>query len=495
MPEELREREAELAALSTAVQTARRGGGTLILFEGPPGAGRSRLLRAAAELTGKLTGKLTVLAARGTELESELPFGVTRQLLGSTILSPIPGVSPAGMLGRPGLQDDGCALVERLHKALLDIVFPSAGDAQVPLLVLIDDVQWADRQSLLFLAHRVLRLENLPIAVIVAVRTGEPGVPGDLLQALRTAPVARVWRLAPLSTGAIAAMVRSACGDVNDDVVRACARASGGNPFYLGELVGELAPLGSAASAEAVAEAAPDSVLRTLLCRLAKLGPNPTALAKAAAVLGDGCSLRITAELAELGVAEAEDAADTLATTGFLTAGEPLRFAHPLIASTLRADLGAFTRARTHHRAARLLVRAGARPEQIVPHLLRSRPQADPDTVEQLRTAAALARSRGKPHAAAQLLERALDEPPPDRLRAAVLLELAEADALRGCPRAVAHLEQAIELLEDHRERARALNTLARLTHQAGDYDRGAELARRGLAQLDPGDPLEQILL
>ncbi|MGH3915062.1 MAG: hypothetical protein ACRDTC_16895, partial [Pseudonocardiaceae bacterium] len=316
-----------------------------------------------------------------------------------------------------------------------------------------------------------------------------------LLQTLRTAPVARVWHPAPLSTNAVAATVRSACGDVDDEVIRACGRVSGGNPFYLGELVHELATTGKAVSVEAVAEAAPEAVLRTVLIRLNKLGPNSTALAKAAAVLGDGGALEVAAELAELGVPEAEDAADTLATAGFLNAGEPLRFLHPLIASTLCADLGTFTRARTHHRAAQLLVRAGARPEQVAAHLLRSRPQGDPDTVEQLRAAAVLARSRGAPDAAARLLKRALDEPPPEQLRAAVLLELAEADALRGCPQAVAHLEQAIELLEDHRERARALNTLARLTHHAGDYGRGAELARRGLVQLRPGDPLEQTLL
>ncbi|MGQ0779359.1 MAG: ATP-binding protein [Pseudonocardiales bacterium] len=496
MLDELLEREAELAVLSTAVQRARCGAGALVLFEGPPGVGRSRLLRTASELAGNLT----VLAARGTELESELPFGVARQLLGNAILSTVPGGSSGATPGLPELPEGECALVEHLHEALLNMVFPKAGSqgaggARMPLLVLVDDAQWADRPSLRFLAHLAVRLEDLPIAVVVAVRTGEQGVPGDLLQTLRAAPVAGVWRPAPLSTGAVAAAVRSACGDVDDDMVQACARVSGGNPFYLGELIRELTTTGRAASAEAVADAAPDSVLRTTLIRLGKLGPNPTALAKAAAVFGDGAALGVVAELAELPVPDAEDAADTLATAGFLNPGEPLRFTHPLIASTLRADIGAFTLARAHHRAAQLLIHAGARPEEVAAHLLRSRPRADPNTVEQLRAAAALARARGAPETAAQLLERALDEPPPDHLRAAVLLELAEADALRGFPRAMAHLEQAIELLEDHRERVSALNTLSRLTHHAGDYARGAELARRGLAQLSPGDPFEQTLL
>ncbi|MGH3938433.1 MAG: ATP-binding protein [Pseudonocardiaceae bacterium] len=490
MLEELLERETELAALNTAMQTARCGAGVLILLEGPPGVGRSQLLRAASTLAGNLT----VLTGRGTELESELPFGVARQLLGNAIQSTVPGNSSGAIPGQPASPEGGCALIDRLHEALLGVVFHNASSAPTSLLVLIDDAQWTDRQSLRFLAHLAVRLENLPIAVVVAVRTGEQGGPDDLLQTLRTAPVAQVWRPAPLSIGAVAAAVRSACGDVDDDVVRACAHASGGNPFYLTELIRELTT-GNVASAEAVIDAAPDSVLRTVLIRLGKLGPNATALAKAVAVLRDGASLEVVAELAELPVPEAENTADILATTGLLDPGEPLRFTYPLIASTLRADIGAFTLARAHHRAAQLLISAGAQPEQVAVHLLRSRPQADPNTVERLRAAAVLASSRGKPDAAAQLLERALAEPPPHHLRAAVLLELAEADALRGYPRTMAHLEQAIELLEDHRERASALNTLARLTHHAGDYARSAELARSGLAQVSPGDPLEHSLL
>ncbi|MGH3797725.1 MAG: ATP-binding protein [Pseudonocardiaceae bacterium] len=487
------EREAELNALGTAIQTARRSHGTLILFEGAPGVGKSRLLGAAADLAADLA--VTTMAARGTELESELPFGLAHQLLGSAVRSATPGDPATVTTDDPVPPDRAPAVVEHLHTALLDAVFPAGNGTPAPLLVLVDDAQWADRPSLRFLAHLALRLDDLPIAVVMTVRTGEQGVPEELLQIRHASADTQVWHPAPLSPTAVAAVVRSACGDVDDSVVTACARASGGNPFYLGELVRDIAVMGTAASAEAVADAAPDSVLRALVIRLGKLGPNPMALAKATAVLGDGAPLGVVAELAELSVPEAEDAADALAMAGFLGAGEPLRFAHPLIASTLRADIGAFARARAHHRAAQLLTRAGAAPEQIAAHLLRSRPQGDPHTVEQLRAAAALARSRGEPDAAVRLLERAVTEPPPDHLRAAVLLELAEADALRGSPLALQRLERAIELLDSPRERARALSSLARLNHHAGDYGRAAELARRGRAELAPDDPLDQTLL
>jgi DNA-binding CsgD family transcriptional regulator len=453
--------------------------------------GKSRLLRATATLAERFA--VTAIAARGSELESELPFGVARQLLGAAMLAAVPGGPSETESAAPVPPDRGLALVEQLHNTLLDMVFPVGGGSPAPLVMLVDDAQWADRPSLRFLAHLAARIDDLPIALVVAVRTGEQGVPAELLHALH-ATAGQVLRPAPLSTAAVDVVVRSACGDVGEDVVRACASASGGNPFYLGELVRELAAAGPAPSVEAVADAAPDGVLRALLVRLAKLGAQPTALAKAAAVLGDGTPLELVAEFAGLSLTEAEDAADALAAAGLLDHGEPIRFAHPLINSTLRADLGAFARARAHYRAAQLLVRAGAPTEQIAQHLLRSRPQADPYSVERLRAAAAVARSRGEPQAAVHLLERALVEPPPRQARAAVLLELAESDALCGSPLAVTHLERAIELMVDPVQRARALNTLAGLIHHTGDYGRAAELALRGQRELPAGHPLEQSL-
>ncbi|HTE64115.1 MAG TPA: AAA family ATPase [Solirubrobacteraceae bacterium] len=484
----LLERESELETLVQVLSAAQAGRGQVVLVEGPPGVGKTRLLDAARELAE--AAGVNVLAARGAELERDLPFGVAQQLLE-------PPVELLGAASTDRAADDrSLALIECLREELLGRVFPHAGDAAAEsFLLLVDDAQWADPPSLRLLCHLALRLAQLPVAIVVAVRSGDPGGPADLLDALRANPVARIVRPEPLTGAAVERLVRAGVGDADTRLIEACTRVTGGNPFYLRELVRLLASMGAAASVHAVEDAAPETVLRAVMARLARLGSAPTELAEAVAVLGDGCPLAIAAALAGLPTAAAEAAADELARASILDAGEPLRFTHPLIASTLYSDLGAFARARSHRRAAELLVQAAANPDRIAAHLLQSRPDGDADVVERLRATAARSRTRGEPGTAVRLLSRALDEPPAGATRVDVLVELAAAEALVGSPAAEAHLEAALAATADPRRRAEVCAALARTLQVSGQPARAAEIADRARREVPAADPLAEHLL
>lgn len=471
------EREKELAALAAALGSAQNGRGRTILIEGEAGLGKSSLLystRAAAERAG-----MRVLLARGSELERGYAFGVARQLLpGSPVI---------------GAQADSLARILALYDEVLGMI--RAEESGVSLLVAIDDLHWADEPSLHFLAHLALRIEDQPIVLVGAVRSGEPGVPEEVLQKLREAHIATVLSPRPLSADAVASMVRSALGEADDDLVDACRHATGGNPFYLSELLRAVGSEDEAIEAARVSKIAPPAVMRSVLVRLGRLGHHAAALARAAVILGDAAPIRLASALSGLDEPAAEAAADTLARAGILQRGEPLRFVHPLIASALEADMGAFERARQHRRAAELLLAEAAPDEVVAGHLLFARPTGDQGAVDLLQRAAARAIDSGSPAGAIQILKRALSEPAsPDR-ESGLWLALAKAETLTGSQAAAAALEEALARIKSAEERVDALIEAATVAHLGWDFPRAAELAARAASEPGLDDPRREELL
>ena len=190
-------------------------------------------------------------------------------------------------------------------------------------------------------------------------------------------------RLTPasLSQDGVDALVRSAgFADPHADFSRACARASGGNPFLLVELLGMLAADSVAPTAESshrVGGLLPQSVLHAVLVSLGRLPASATALAGAVAIL-DQAPLPMAAALADLDVEAAEDAADVLMQAQLFASSDPLSFVHPLIAAAVHADLRPLARARAHRRAAELLDASGAEIGRVAGHLVHTRPGEDP---------------------------------------------------------------------------------------------------------------------
>ena len=508
-PADLAERERELEELAGALAAARAGTGRLVVIQGEAGVGKSRLLDAAAR-QARASG-MDVLAARGLEFERDCPFGVALQMLEPSLAAAEPGqrasllagAAPAAALfeGREvaGLADGvdrSFAFVHGLRRLVGNLIALPPGGAQArPMLLTVDDAQWADVLSLRFLIRLAADLSTLPAAVVVAARYGEHDANAGLLRKLASA--AHELRPGRLSPQAVAAVVTAACPGAAPEFCRACADASGGNPFYLHEMLKAAQADGIPATARGAAEIAglvPESVLHSVLLRLARVpGEGPT-VAAAVAILGDTASLAQVTALSGLDEETAEQAADDLARSRILLPGEPLSFTHPLIGAAISNDMPALARSRAHRRAAELLTADGAPAEVIAAHLLACRPARDADAVAVLCQAAQHAAVRGEYDAGRRLLARALAERPAPGPQADLRLQLALAEAAVGVPDALARLTDALEVVHDRRRRAQALHALARLQFARADFPGAAEAIRSALGQLGQADPLAREL-
>jgi DNA-binding NarL/FixJ family response regulator len=490
----LLEREAELSALEEALAQTRRGAGALVLVEGPAGVGKSRLLEVATE-RGRSVG-LRVQSARGRPLERDFGFGVALQLFERTVCTAAAEERARLLSGAAGLAapllcpdaergsfvSEGPGIVHGLFWLAINLSSPQG------LLLVIDDVQWVDRASLRFVAYLLARLEDVPVAVVMALRPGEPGAYTDVLDPFVNGPGSRRVRPQPLSIAAVQRIVRtSGFPAAEEEFCLACSHLTGGNPFLLRALLTEVAHSGipsDGEGAERLSQLAPEAALRALLARLALLPAGAEALARAVAILGDSSPLRHAAALARLSLDDAARAADALSGAHILRPGDPLGFVHPLVAAVVEADFSVVERARAHGQAARVLAGEGAAPERVSAHLLSAPAEADPWVVETLARAADMALVKGAPAPAARYLARALEEPAPPERRAGLLIQLGRVQISLGMPEAPQTLSEAISVLEDARRRAEVYRLLATAFQGQGRHGDAASALARGLAEL-----------
>jgi DNA-binding CsgD family transcriptional regulator len=498
----LLERDREVAVLRTALDEACAGSGRTVLVLGPAGLGKSRLLAVAQDLARERGA--SVLAARAARLEGDFPFGVVEQLLEPALAATDPdhrrwllegaGAGAASLFprwatapGRAPFVDADVAqdVAHPLLRSLMAIVADLA--ALEPRVLVIDDVQWADASSLRFLHFAVRRLEPLPVLLVIGARPGaewtSPAIHDELLGEAE-ATVLRPKALSPESTAALleATLVRP----VDAVFARAAHESTGGNPLYLRELSSEIDDRGiepSAEHAQQLPAIGPESIGRSVRGRLAHAGDAATRMARVIAVLGDGASIDLVAELAELTPAAATDAGDQLQAIGLLAPGGAPAFAHPILRAAVADGLAAGERSALHARAAALLHERGAPPDVIAAHVSSATPGSWSGAVDALRAAARGALDRGAPGVAAVALRRALAEPLTADLRPQVLLELGTAEALQREPQAAAHLAEARATAATPDERTLAALALWSSASFDGRISEGLEMLRETLAR------------
>ena len=179
-------------------------------------------------------------------------------------------------------------------------------------------------------------------------------------------------------------------------------------------------------------ELVPDAVTHSVVDRLRREAPSVKALARAIAILGDDVELRHAAQLADIAPAEAVACADRLVDLALLRPGAPLTFLHPLLRSTVLADLRNAGRVALHARAAAVLEADGAPIAAVAAHMIELEPAGDRAVVTVLREAARQALAGGAADIAARQLHRARREPPRLPDRGAVLAELGYAASVAG---------------------------------------------------------------
>jgi DNA-binding CsgD family transcriptional regulator len=494
-------RENELAVIAESIDSAIAGRGTGLLIEGQAGIGKTSLLAAARQLAG--TRRMAVVTAAGAVLERDLGFGFVRQLFEPVVArAPEPErhrlMGGAARLAAPivMLRDldpresptvDQPAVLHGLYWVLANIA------DRVPLLVVVDDIQWADTPSLRFLNYVAHRLEGMPVLLLGAVRTGEPDADVPMIGGLLTTPGVRVLRPAPLSVDGVGSLVRDILGEPADPAfVVACHTATGGVPFLAHELLGALAADGVRPTAEAAARVATTgsrTVAHAIGLRLSRLSSSAVAVVQAIAVLGRHARTDRISSLAGVAEAQVVEAEDALVRMGVLAAGQPIGFTHPLVHRAVYDDIPWAQRASEHARAARLLAAESAPADEVAAHLLRTEPAGQPEFVARLRDAAAQAVRRGAPQSAVAYLRRALDEGVRPGERCAVLHELARAEALVGNQAAVGRYEEAIGLAADPGLRALLKHELSQLYFLAGHWERGLALLQRAVAELGDSEP------
>jgi DNA-binding CsgD family transcriptional regulator len=437
---------------------------------------------------------------RATELERSYPYGIVRQTADSVSLDKTPEERAALFTGAAKLAlpilDPGTSESEEspelMYQRLHGLYWLTANLArEQPLVIAIDDAQWADEASMAAERFLSLRIADLPMVLLLAVRPTEVGQLAVPLAEMLADPTTIQIRPGPLSEEAAQQRVEALLGSADPAFAAACHNATGGNPFLLEQLVNEVRAEGiepTAANAGSVASLGPDTVRASVLLRLERLPSAGAPVARALAVLGEhDVALRDVAGLAGVPEEEAAEALAELERAGLVTGSPRLRFSHPILRAAIEDDMPAVERSRAHEQAAHMLADREADPVAVAAHLLVCEPGQGAWAVAALRAAARRAEALGDPAAAVRYLERAVLERPPEEELGAVLFDLGLAAAHAGDPNAPEHLERAAAA--GGPTRLRALHWTAVLHLVAGRVAKAADVLEAALADVPEESP------
>ncbi len=460
----------ELGQLRAALVAASGGAGRLVLLSGEPGIGKTRLAGAATEMAGEYG--VPVAAGRAIDDPGMPPLWPWRGVSRS-----VPALAAVldGAAGSTDGSADSASARFAMFAAASEALAAAAADHG--LLVVLEDLQWADRSSLLLLHHLAGEITCSRLLVVATTRdvTGAPLA--ELLPALLRAGEARPIRLTGLSRADIAQWLRQRTTGADPDRLadRLLAR-TGGNPLFVRMLVER----GPAALDEGL-RGFPE-LQRLVLAHLNGLDDAARDLLDVASVLGEQLDPQVLAEVSGLSAAAVGATLDRAAALGVLTAASEdagLSFAHALVRDAVYEALGPSRRMSLHERAARALEqsgRAAARAGQIAVHWQRSgQPGWAAACMRWAREAARSATISLAYDEACQFTGLALraaeaDPAVPGAQRAELTLEVARADYVAG------HIEASLA----------HCRAAARL---AGEADRPDLVAAAALVVTGVGDP------
>jgi DNA-binding CsgD family transcriptional regulator/tetratricopeptide (TPR) repeat protein len=360
---ELVGRRVEVEALGAALERAAAGRPTGVLLSGDAGVGKSRLV---ADATGRAAAAgFTVLVGRCLDTgESALPYLPFTEIVGAlsatrpelvaehtALRHLLPGGYPRGAGSERPREDRDVGQLQ-----VFDAVLSALADlaATGPVLVVVEDLHWADRSSRDLLVFLLSRLTGHRLVVLATYRSDDlhrrhPLRP--VLSELVRLPVVERIELAPLGPAeSVELVARLADGTMSDAMVRNAARRSEGNAFFAEELV------------SASSDRLPHGLAEVLVARVEELPPTTQRVLRIAAVAGRRVRHDQLAAVSGLGVDELEQALRDAATHHVLVAddcapvgGDSYAFRHELLREAIYHELLPGERSRLHAAFAALL--------------------------------------------------------------------------------------------------------------------------------------------
>ncbi|MFH8987803.1 helix-turn-helix transcriptional regulator [Streptomyces sp. NPDC017940] len=385
----LRGREAELERLRALVGSVRDGaGGAVALLLGEPGIGKTALLRETVAIA-RAHG-YAVSHGHADELHELAPLA---SLASGLLHGDPPLLSRTDFADLAGHHDQRVWLVERLAQLIEE------RSTRAPVLIAVDDVQWADPLSRFALSVMPARLLSSPVLWLLTSRN-DPQLHGR-------GPATTTLTLRPLSGTALAELARDVLGGDVPEQVAQHLDGAGGNPFLASELLTGIAASGTAGTEP------PQRLVLGVRERLAALRPDTLHLLRIGSVLGRAFTLADAAALCGRPASGLGAELDEAVGAALLhDEGERLLFRHDLLRQAVYADLAPSVRRALHREAASRLVAAGRSSTEAVPHLMKSAEPGDQEAIRLL-GAAATDVLASLPDLAADLAVRALELVPP----------------------------------------------------------------------------------
>jgi DNA-binding CsgD family transcriptional regulator len=468
-------RERECARLDELLDDARHGRSRALVLRGDPGIGKTALLEYAI---GRAEG-VRVLRAVGIESESALAFSGLHQLLRPVLgaLDQVPEAAAEALSRSLALAEPGEVNPFLAYAGALQLLAEAAETE--PVLAVIDDAHWLDPASTEAITFAARRLEAEAIAILFAVREGEP-------TRLDPRGIAEL-RVEGLSAESARELLAGADdGSIATAVAGRLVAATRGNPLALVEIPGTLSE-GQRAGTDPLDDPLPvgEAVERAFLSRARSLTPRAreALLVAAASDTGDLAPIARACGGSAAAIDEAERA-------GLVEVrGEELSFRHPLVRSAVYSAAPAGARRQAHAALAAAFGSEDA--DRRAWHLGAATIGPDEAAAATLEEAAERARARGGMAAEARLLERSASLTSDPEKRASRLGQAGWAALLAGwSDESLALLEQGLQLVEDPVTRADLHDSLAYVGWSQGSLGEHADTYIAEAERVQEADPI-----
>jgi DNA-binding CsgD family transcriptional regulator len=402
----MRGRAAEVAAIGARLDEVRSGVGSVIIVEGRPGLGKTRLLESCASMAAERSFRVGRAVAEphrraaGLDVLFDALFNGDDPLLARNALSDL-HASPEQAFW---LLQDIQALIEQAA-------------LRGPLLICLDDLHWAGDGFALAMRQLPKQLASLPVCWVMAFRPSQ-GPP--LLQSAKDQledAGAEVIRLGPLKREAVIEIATDVLGAEPDSDLLRKANQVAGNPFLLIEffrsLQAERIVRVEAGRARLLEDRAPGRISDNMRVRLLRISPAANRLATLASALGRRFSGHELAQLARMPITELLDPIKELVQADiFIESGDRLAFGHDLIREAVRASSPVPIRRALDRQAADVLLAQGALPVEVAQQLADCAEPGDETAIATLLEASSNLGS-SDPAGSAELAGRALELAPP----------------------------------------------------------------------------------